>query len=99
RRRTRWPRRYAAALVMVLAGAIVITTIVLVTVPTIDQVGRFNKDIPKTVDQLGDLPIIGPRLREANASEKVQDWLDAFPERLDVNSTPIANTAGAIADG
>src|SRR3954447_13031611 len=56
RRRTGWDRRFAAALVLVLTAAIAITTIVLVTVPTIDQVRTFNKDIPKTVDQLGDLP-------------------------------------------
>ncbi len=99
RRRTGWDRRYAAALVLVVTGAIVITTIAIVTVPTINQVRTFNNDIPKTVDQLGELPVVGPRLRQADASQKVRDWLDKFPERLDVNSTPIADTAGAIADG
>jgi predicted PurR-regulated permease PerM len=99
RRRTRWKRRYAAAVVLVSAGVFVITTLALVLVPTINQVRTFNKDVPKTVDQLGTLPIIGPRLREANASKKVRQWLDEFPKRLDVNSTPIANAAGAIADG
>jgi predicted PurR-regulated permease PerM len=99
RRRTGWQRKYAAALVLVVAGAITITTIAIVTVPTINQIRTFNKEIPKTVDQLGQLPIIGPRLREANASQKVQDWLDNVPKRLDVNSTPIKNAAGAIADG
>ena len=99
RRRTRWSRRFAAAVVLIGTGVIAITTIVLVAAPTIDQVGRFNKDIPKTVNQLGDLPIVGPRLREANASKKVQRWLDNFPKRLDVNTTPIATAAGAIADG
>ena len=99
RRRTGWDRRLAAALVLVVTGAIVITAIALVTVPTINQVRTFNKEIPQTVDQLGDLPIIGPRLREADAAQKVQDWLDNVPKRLDVNSTPIADTAGTIADG
>ena len=99
RRRTGWRRRYAAAAVLVSAGVIAVSTIVLVTVPTINQVRGFNKDIPKTVDQLGDLPIIGPRLREADASKKVRQWLDDFPKRLDVNSTPIAHAAGTVADG
>jgi predicted PurR-regulated permease PerM len=99
RRRTGWKRRYAAATVLVGTGVIAITTLVLVLVPTINQVRAFNKDVPKTVDQLGTLPIIGPRLREANASKKVRQWLDNFPKRLDVNSTPIANAASAIADG
>jgi predicted PurR-regulated permease PerM len=99
RRRTGWNRRYAAALVLSLAGAIAITTVVLVAVPTVNQVRQFNRDIPKTVDQLGTLPIIGPRLREANASRKVRQWLDEFPKRLDANNTPIANAVGTIADG
>ena len=68
RRRTGWQRKYAAALVLAVTGAIAITTLALVTVPTINQIRTFNKEIPKTVDQLGSLPIIGPRLREANAS-------------------------------
>jgi predicted PurR-regulated permease PerM len=99
KRRTGWKRRYVAAIVLVGTGVIAITTIVLVAVPTIDQVRQFNKDIPKTVKQMGELPLIGPRLREADASKKVKDWLDNLPERLDVDSTPIADAAGTIADG
>jgi predicted PurR-regulated permease PerM len=99
RRRTRWRRRYAAATVLVATGVIVITTVTLVLVPTIDQVRTFNRDVPKTVDQLGTLPIIGPRLREANASKKVRQWLDDFPKRLDVNPTPVGDAVSTIADG
>ena len=99
RRRTGWNRRYAAALVLVSTGLIAITTIVLVAVPTTDQVRQFNRDVPKTVDQLGTLPIIGPRLREANASKKVRQWIDDFPKRLDAKSTPIAQVLSVVADG
>jgi putative heme transporter len=99
RRRTGWNRRYAASAVLIGTGLIAVTTITLVAVPTINQVRRFNKDVPKTVDQLGQLPVIGPRLRQADASKKVREWIDSFPKRLDVNTTPIANAAGTIADG
>jgi predicted PurR-regulated permease PerM len=99
RRRTGWNRKIVAPVVLIGAGIMAVTTIVLVAVPTINQVQQFNKDIPKTVDQLGELPVIGPRLREADASTKVRKWLDEFPKRLDVNSTPVANAAGTIADG
>jgi predicted PurR-regulated permease PerM len=98
-RRTGWHRRYAAATVLLAAGAIAITTIALVTVPTINEVRSFNKEIPKTVRQLSDLPVIGPRLRHANAAKKVQDWLNQLPKRLSVNSTPVAHAVGTIADG
>jgi predicted PurR-regulated permease PerM len=99
RRRTGWSRRIVAPIVLIAAGLIAATTIVLVTVPTINQVQKFKKDVPKTVDQLGELPVIGPRLREANASKKVKKWIDELPRRFDVNSTPVANAAGQIADG
>jgi predicted PurR-regulated permease PerM len=99
RRRTGWNRRYVAAIVLVGAGLIAVTTIVLVAVPTVNQIRQFNKDVPKTVDQLGELPIIGPKLREADASRKVRKWIDDFPKRLDVNSSPIADAAATIADG
>ena len=78
RRRTGWNRRFVAPIVLVGAGIIAVTTIVLVAVPTINQVQRFKKDVPKTVDQLGELPIIGPRLREADASKKVRKWINDF---------------------
>jgi len=97
--RTGWSRRLVAPMVLVAAGIIAITTIVLVAVPTINQVQDFKKDVPKTVDQLGELPIIGPRLQEADASRKVRKWINDLPKRLDVNSTPVANAAGTIADG
>jgi predicted PurR-regulated permease PerM len=51
------------------------------------------------VKDLGTLPVVGPRLREADASRKVQDWLNTVPERLSTNSKPIENAAGAVADG
>jgi predicted PurR-regulated permease PerM len=38
-------------------------------------------------------------LRDADASRKVQEWLDAVPKRLSVNAKPIENAAGQIADG
>ena len=70
------------------------------TVPTIHEVTRLQQADPEDRRRTSaSLPIIGPRLREANASKKVQNWLNDFPKRLDVNSKPIENAAGAIADG
>ncbi|HEV2642085.1 MAG TPA: AI-2E family transporter, partial [Candidatus Elarobacter sp.] len=45
------------------------------------------------------LPVVGPRLRQANASEKVQQWLNDVPKNLSANSKPIEKAAGAVADG
>jgi putative heme transporter len=99
KRRTGWHRRTAAAVVLILAGTLLAVLIALVTVPTVEQARSFNDDIPKTVDDLGELPIIGGRLREADASSKVEEWLNDVPERLGVDATPIETAAGSIADG
>jgi predicted PurR-regulated permease PerM len=99
KRRTGWHRRTAAGVVLVLVALLVSIVAALITVPTIHEVRDFNKQIPQTVKDLGRLPIVGPRLREANASEKVQQWLNDAPENLSANSKPIENAAGAVADG
>jgi putative heme transporter len=99
KRRTGWNRRTAAGVVLITAALFVTVVVALITVPTIREVRDFNKQIPQTVKDLGRLPIVGPRLREANASEKVQQWLNDMPKHLSTNSKPIESAAGAIADG
>ncbi len=99
KQRRGWHRRTAAAVVLIGFALVALTVIALITVPTIREVRTFNDQIPKTVKDLGTLPIVGPRLREANASQKVQDWLNDVPHRLSVNSKPIETAAGAVADG
>jgi predicted PurR-regulated permease PerM len=99
KRGTGWHRRTAAAAVLTAFGIVAVTVLALITVPTIREARDFNEQIPRTVKDLGKLPIVGQRLRDANASNKVQDWLDAVPERLSVDATPIENLAGAVADG
>jgi putative heme transporter len=99
KRRTGWHRRTAAGVVLISTAVIAAVVAALITVPTIHEVRDFNKQIPQTVKDLGTLPIIGPRLREAKASEKVQEWLNDAPKHLGANSKPIENAAGAIADG
>jgi predicted PurR-regulated permease PerM len=99
KRRTGWHRRTAAGVVLVTAAVVATVVGALITVPTIHEVRNFNKQIPQTVKDLGRLPIVGPRLREANASDKVQQWLNDAPKHLSANSKPIEHAAGAIADG
>jgi putative heme transporter len=99
RRRTGWQRKTAAAVVLVTFGVIAVSVVALVTVPTIREVRDFKKQIPRTVRDLGDLPVVGSRLRDAHASAKVQRWLDEAPRRLSISSTPLEHAAGTVADG
>jgi predicted PurR-regulated permease PerM len=97
--RTGWSRQAAAAVVLLVAGLIAAIVLALVTTPTIREVRTFDDQIPRTVDDLGDLPIIGSRLRDADAAEKVQEWLDDVPRRLSIDATPVEQAAASIADG
>jgi predicted PurR-regulated permease PerM len=99
KKRTGWHRRTAAGVVLLTGALLVAVSVALITVPTIHEVRDFNKQIPKTVRDLSDLPIVGSRLRSANASDKIQKWLNDVPHRLAGDSTPIEHAAGAIADG
>jgi len=99
KRRMGWQRRTAAVVVLVTSALIAAITVALITVPTIREVRDFKKQIPQTVNDLGKLPIVGSRIRAANASDKVQNWLDQLPKHLSANSKPIEHAAGAIADG
>ena len=94
-----WHRRTAAGVVLLITGIVFATLLALITVPTIQEARRFGDQIPKTVDDLGQLPIIGPRLREADASAKVEEWLNDLPSKLSVDATPVEDAAGTIADG
>ena len=79
---------------------IAITTIVLVLVPTDRPGAHVQQGRPEDRRPARRrCPIIGPRLREADASKKVRQWLDEFPKRLDVNSTPVGDAVSTIADG
>jgi predicted PurR-regulated permease PerM len=99
KRKTGWNRRTAGGVILIWTAVIVAIVGALITVPTIHEVRDFNKQIPQTVKDLGRLPVIGPKLREAKASEKVQQWLNDAPKHLSANAKPIENAAGAIADG
>ncbi len=49
----------------------------------IDQARSFRDDIPETVRDFYDFPIIGDRLERADAADKVVEWVDELPSRVD----------------
>jgi predicted PurR-regulated permease PerM len=82
-RRLHCSRALAAALVgglvLIAFGALVLV----VGPPAIRQAERFGEELPETVRDLYDLPLVGGRLREAGAADKIQDWVRGLPGQLD----------------
>lgn len=72
--------------VFVVAAALV----VLVLGPrAIQEARQFQQDLPEVLDSMGDLPLIGDDLREADVPAKVEEWLDDLPETLGRDTEPL----------
>jgi predicted PurR-regulated permease PerM len=98
-RRTSWRRRDASAVVLTAFAIVFVAGLTLIAVPTVQQVRTLDDDVPELVQELEELPIVGGQLRDANASDEVEEWLDELPERLSVDTTPLEDAANSIADG
>ena len=65
--------------------------------PALDQARRFGRELPATVEQFYDLPLVGGLLADAGAAEKVRQWAEELPARIDTDA--VTNTARSILDG
>jgi predicted PurR-regulated permease PerM len=93
--------RRSVAVGTVLVGFLValVALVALFGPPAAKQARDLSKDLPGVVDDLGDLPIIGHQLRDADVSAKVQQFLDDLPERLNGDATPIKNAGRSVLGG
>jgi len=51
--------------------------------PAVEQAGDFGRELPQTVEDLYDLPVAGGWLEDANAADKVEEWVDDLPAQID----------------
>jgi putative heme transporter len=51
--------------------------------PAVDQAGEFGGELPETVADLYDLPLVGGWLEDADAADKVEEWVDQLPAQID----------------
>jgi predicted PurR-regulated permease PerM len=98
-RRTHWSRRPAVVVVLVNFTIVIVLLLLLLVPATFRQVRGFNKQVPKVVKNLDDLPVFGDDLRKADAPRKVQRWVDELPDRLSVQEKPLQRFVGTVADG
>jgi putative heme transporter len=83
RRRLRCSRATATVIVGGLL-ALGFAVVALVLGPSaIDQAGDFADELPETVEELYDWPVIGPRLEEWDAVGRVERFVDDLPAQLD----------------
>jgi predicted PurR-regulated permease PerM len=83
-------RRWAAVGVVTLVGlALTITVAVLVVPIAAREAGRFAEDAPRLVERLSELPLVGDRLVELEAPERIEEWVRELPGELGTDDAPL----------
>lgn len=92
--------RRRAAVGLVLLGLVLVVVVVgaVLGPETIRQGRSLQQDIPETVAQLGDLPLVGDTLAENDVPDKVERWIDDIPRRLAGNATALEDAASSAAN-
>jgi predicted PurR-regulated permease PerM len=98
-RRTHVRRSVAVALVVTSVIGLLAIAIALLAPPAIRQARRLSSDVPRVTRQLGELPLIGPRLRENHVPEKARQWVEELPHRLARDPRGIGKAGKRLAGG
>ena len=82
-RRHGWSRPSAATAVGVGMLALFGVVLSLLGPPAIDQAGHFQQELPQTVEEFYTLPLVGSWLKENDAADTVQKWVQGLPSSID----------------
>jgi putative heme transporter len=80
------------------ATAVVLLALLLVP-PAVREARQLGNQLPKVVNDLGQLPIVGDDLVRNRVPEKVQNWVEKLPDRLAGNTAPLERAGRSLADG
>jgi predicted PurR-regulated permease PerM len=98
-RRTHLGRPAAVAIVVTAVIGLLALAIALLAPPAIRQARRLRSDVPRVTRQLGELPLVGKRLRDNNVPEKARQWVEDFPDRLVRDPRGIGRVGKRLAGG
>jgi putative heme transporter len=82
----RWTRgsRGAAVVVVGFGLSLAIAAVVLLVAPAaVEQSQDFSDELPATVRDSYSWPIVGPRLQEADAAGRIEEWIADLPTEID----------------
>ena len=90
--------RAIATLAVGSVAALLVAALVLFLGPqAASQATQFAEELPATVEDLYSWPVIGSRLADADAAQRVTDFVDDLPSRIDADS--ISDVAGQVLSG
>jgi putative heme transporter len=89
------------AVATVVAGLVLlaVAAMALLLPPAVRQGRELGGDLDEVVGQIETLPVIGDDLAEAGTADKVRQWIEDLPDRLEGDETPIGEAAVRVADG
>lgn len=93
--------RRGVAVATVLAGmfaglALILTLLV---PPAVRQARNLSGDLPAVIADVGELPVVGARLREADVPAKVEQTVRDLPARLAGDTAPLTRAGRSLLEG
>jgi predicted PurR-regulated permease PerM len=92
-------RIVAVGFVVAAATLIVILLALLLVPPAVREARQLGDQLPKVVNDLGTLPIVGDDLVRNEVPKRVESWIEELPSRLAGDTTPIERAGRSLADG
>jgi predicted PurR-regulated permease PerM len=86
-------RGHAVALMMGVLVGVVTLGVILVGPQTVEQARSFQNDLPRVVNDLGELPVVGPQLVANDVPKQVENWAAKLPKQLGGETAPLTNAA------
>jgi putative heme transporter len=95
----RFSMRRGLAVVIVASAVIAVAALlVLVLGPrAVAEARTFSEQLPKTVDELGDVPLVGGWVRDNDVGQRVQDWINDLPREF--TDERVAELASTLVSG
>jgi putative heme transporter len=92
-------RGLATAVVCAVFASIVAATIILVAPRALGQAEDIGEQAPEITRRLGEIPLIGDRLADAEIGERLSRWFDELPSDLGRDTDSVVDVLRAAVNG
>jgi predicted PurR-regulated permease PerM len=98
-RKLRMPRRWSVVAVFAAALTLVVGLGFLLIPPATRQVAGVSEQLPRSIAELGQIPVIGSYLENANVPAKMTEFLKEVPNRLGGDQSPLGPAIRSLLSG